>query len=133
MNPQQKSVTLAFMLVFGAMALRNNWYNRAKEWLSTPAVGSKSAAKPPTTTTIYGVRNWQAAFAAYIILMVIAETPAGELTPPIAWGVGLIELFAAFGTGSGTLPSTFPGVFGQSTQATATPASGSTGANNGSA
>lgn len=108
MNPQQKSLTLAFLVVFGSITIRNNWYERFKVWVTKSPDAAKVAAAA-TTKPQYGLRNWQAAIGMYIILMALSETKLEPLVPPVAWGIALIEFLTAVPTAEQTYPKLFSG------------------------
>lgn len=121
MNGDQRSVTVAFLLVAASLAVRHHWASRFTTWLGNPP---KTGIQAPTSqiVPIGSLNDWQAAIIAYGVLFVLADTQAAPVTSPLAWAVGLVSLFGAVGILAKEYPATFGG---------GNPAQGAQGASNG--
>lgn len=118
MNPEQRSVTAAWLVVFGALGVQNHWLTQVTGWLGAPPKASSSKSLVPGTN----LATWQAGLIAYAILLVVAESAdAGPLASIVSWGVALTEVLT-------TLPKLrqeYPSLFKGGTPSTAPQASSS--------
>lgn len=107
MKPEAKSVTIAFVLVAFGLAVRNHWLSGLATWVGKPPQkpGSSSSALPLNGQ----LTQVQAAALSYAILILLTETQAAPVAPPIAWALGLVSLFSA----TGVLSTEYPTLFGK--------------------
>jgi len=121
-NAEQRSVTVGMLLVFAGLAVRHHWVSRLGGWAGkAPAVKTSEPLVP-----IGSINDWQAAIVLYAILMLLGETQAAAVGPPIAWAMGLVLIIA----GTGTLAQEYPALFaGDAAPPAAQQQGGQTGGN----
>lgn len=114
MNAYQKSVSMAMLLVFGALAVKHSWLKRFGAWASSPVRSASADAAEGKADTGPQVllADWQAGLVLYLFLMLIGDTEVAPVAPPIAWAVAFVNAVAA----SGVLEQNYPGLFGGATQ-----------------
>lgn len=95
MNPEQKSVSLAMLIVFAALAVKHGWFGKSLAWVKAPSLPPNNAGGGQS---LQGLQDWEAALVFYLGAMLIADTNIAPIAPPLTWAVAFVAGAAALGT-----------------------------------
>ena len=93
MNPQQKSVSLALLVIAAALAIKHSWFGTAIAWAKRPTTQPSATVGKATT----GLADWEAMLLLYLAAMVVSDTQLSPVAPPVMWAVAFVSGARAVG------------------------------------